>query len=638
MAARYTGGMRVTVIAELALVAVLATACLENPASPDLVSATGLSPQIVEVGDSVQLSGHGFPEGVPARLSFRGDLFRAGQVPERNVEIVVRSQDVSKDTITLSVNDEIERAFCGAGDAAAHTTFRGNVGIAFAAPASGMAPVSGTLRDVDFEIEPKQKSYQVEQERQRVSNEALRFLGLSLTDNGQSDCCTLVEAQGRALLAGLKPGDRLLDFDGVSVIHPSDLVPSGRNRTARLTVRHEGAKSPMVHSIDVQGFRWTIPSELAPALACLLTALGFLLTAVSPIRSLLKSLSNAIATGLAQRLQEHKPSWNKGRVLSVLRQWSNDSALPESASVKIAGVGGIVGVGSLAALMAIREELLSAELDLLLWWLVTSLAITLIALLLSIVHMRNGPRRGLLFAAQALLHQIPLLTLIASIIVVTHTMRLSDIVHAQGGWPQDWLIVHDPALCASAILVLIALSPAVAPPQNIAVSRSGALRNADSEANSPSAALISFVANRLHLWIQALLFSVLVLGGWAAPGLNPAASNYHTAYRLLGIAGLLAKSCFVVATVSTIRWSLGALSLQHTAGWLLRRGLFVAVAMLGLTIVWGYCVRTWAILWADVVVHWVVLGLLLSAWGLLVQQTLQCLKRGVLSVQVNPWI
>ncbi len=637
-AARYTVSMRAIFIPALVGVVCAAAGCIESPASPDLVTVTGLSPQIVELGDSLQVSGHGFPEGVAARLSFRGDLFRAGQPPERNVDIVIRSQDTSKETITLSMNEEIEQAFCGTGDAAAHSTFRGNVNIAFAARASGMAPVSGTLRDVDFEVEPKLKSYQVEQERQRVSNEALRFLGLTLGGGGLSDCCTVVSAQGRALLAGLKPGDRLLDFDGVSVIRSSDLVPSGRTRTARLTVRREDSEVPIVRNIDVQGFRWTIPSELAPALACLLTAVGILLAAISPVRSTLRSLACAIARGIAQRLRDGKTDWPGRHLMAALKRYTADSPLPESASVKVATVGGVIGLGSLSALMAIREELLSAELDLPLWWLVTSLATTLTAFLLSIVHMRNRPVKSLVFAANALLHQVPLLTLITSIVVITRTSRLSDIVHAQGGWPQGWLIVHDPALCLSTVLVLIALVPTVAPPRRLGLTKSGAASDMDIEMRSPSAALISFVANRLHVWVQALLVSILVLGGWTIPGLDAAAQHHHAVFSLLGIAGLLAKTWSVVAVVSTIRWSLGSLSLQHTASWTLRRGVPMALSAMVLTITWVLCVRYWAIMWADTVVHWVVLGLLLAAVGLLIHQTMQRVRHGVIPATVNPWI
>ena len=635
-AARYTWCMRATIPA-LGPLLLIATACVESPTGPDLVTVTGLSPQIVEIGDTLQVSGHGFPEGVPARLSFHGDLFRAGQVPKRNVDIVVRTQDTSKDTVTLSVNDELEQAFCGVGDVAAHATFRGNISIAFSSRASGLAPVSGTLRDVDIEVEPKLKSNQVEQERLHVSNEAQRFLGLTLGDSSPSDCCTVTAAQGRALLAGIKPGDRLLDFDGVSVLRPADLVPSGRNRSARLTVRRQESNTVLVRNIDVQGFRWTIPSELAPAFACVLTALGILLAAISPLGASMRSLASAIARGLDNQLQAKKLR-QLGHWWSILKQCTADSPLPETASVKIAAVGSVVALGSLSAVIAIREELLSAELDLPLWWLITTIAITLTAFLLSLAHARIGVVRSFAFAVQAILHQIPLLALIASIVVVTRTSRLVDIVHAQGGWPQDWLLVHDPALTVTAIVAMIALIPTVAPPKTMVTAKLESACAKRRQAMSPSTALITFVANRLHVWVQALLLSILLLGGWSVPGIESGEANNLVAAKLFAIAVLLAKTWAIIALVSIVRWSIGSLSLRHTARWLLRRGLPVAFAASLLTFTWAYCVRYWAILWADAVVHWVVLGLLLAATGLFIRVTVKRILRDFPLSPVNPWI
>jgi hypothetical protein len=370
-------------------------------------------------------------------------------------------------------------------------------------------------------------------------------------------------------------------------------------------------------------------------LGCLLTALGILFAAVSPIRTLLRSLASAMARGLEKRLVSENFQVTLRHWFSVIKQCTSDMPLPESATVKIAGVGSVVALGSLSAVMTIREELLSSELDLPLWWLLTTFAITLTAFLLSLAHVRSGFVRSVVFATQAILHQIPLLILIVSIIVVTRTSRFADIVHAQGAFPQDWLLVHDPALAVTAILVLVALVPAVAPQKILATS---ADPERSREVISPSASLISFLANRLHVWIQALLLSILLLGGWSVPGAELAAGNGHVTLKLLAIAVLLLKTWAIVAVVSLVRWSVGSLSLRHTARWVLRRGLPLTLSTSLLTFVWAYCVRYWAILWADAVVHWVVLGLLLATGGLLIKLTLNRLRRGVPLSPLNPWI
>ena len=610
------------------------TACIDSSATPDLVSATGLSPRSVEAGDTLQISGRGFPEGVPVRLTFHGDLFRAGKAPQKNVEIVVRTQDTSKDTITLAINDEVEQAFCGAGDFSAHATFRGELSVAFAARSGGLAPVTGTLRNVSLEVQPRLGSYQVEREREKVASEALAFLGLTLDDNATSGCCTVADVQGRGLVAGLRQGDRLLDFDGVTVVRASDLVPSGRNRTARLSVSREGTQGPLVRHVDVQGFRWTIPSELAPALACVLTVLGFVLAWVSPLRTLLSAMAGALARRLSENAAGQLSSvLNRNRMTSAVRRYALDAPLPESAAVRVAILGSVIGLGSLCTVMTIREELLSAELDLPLWWLATTMAFALSAFVLSLAHWRLGFVKSLLGALYATVHQLPLLGLIISIAIVTRTSRISDIVRFQKGWPQQWLLFHDPALFVSAILALVALTPEVLPSMTTGSARSATVPNA-----SASAGMMSFVVNRLHLWVECVLLAIIVLGGWAVPGLGHE-SPPSTALKLLAIGGLLVKVSLLVATVSIVRWALGAVRQQHSIRWTLRWGLPVSVGATAVTIAWNYWVRHFAITWADTVMHFVIMGLFTAATTLLVLQTRSRLRSGSSSMAlVSPWI
>jgi len=620
-------------VTALGLALLMVGGCVDGSASPDLVSATGVSPQSVELGDTLQVAGRGFPEGVPARLSFHGDLFRAGKPPQRNVDIVVRTQDTSKDAISLLINDEVERAFCGSGDLASHATFRGDITVAFSARSAGMAPVTGRLRDVSLQVQPKIGSYQVERERQRVADEALKFLGLTLSDSSPTDCCTVLGAQGRALLAGLNPGDHILDFDGVTVSRASDLVPSGRNRSARLSIRREGAQTPIVRNIDVQGFRWTIPSELAPALACMLTVIGILIAWVSPIRHLVGTIAGAMARSLEEHRRTRGLGWARLRLSSTLRHCTSDTQLPEFASVRVAAVGSVVALGGLCTIMAVREELLSAELDLPLWWIGTTLVLALSSFMLSLAHFRGGFVKSLAVALHAIVHQVPTLALIISVILVTRTSRLADIVHAQSGWPQQWLLVHDPALAVSVILALLALVPQIADPRFS--ERYPAFATSAGPASS-SAGLMSFVANKLHLWVQCVLLAMLVLGGWSVPGIEHTAMSSAT--KLLAIAGLLSKAFVLVAIVSLARWSLGTVRLQHTLAWTLRCGVPISILASVGTLGWNYCVRHWAITWADAVMHWVVLGLLSAMITLVFVQTRSRLRHSASLSVVSPWI
>ena len=616
----------------------LALGCAEETASPDLVQLTGVSPQVVESGDTVQIAGHGFPEGSPARLSFQGDVFRAGQAPKRGVEVIVRTQDTSKDTITLVVNDELENAFCGVGDTATHAVFRGTVRLAFAASANSLAPISGNLKGVTLEVLPRFKSVQSTRERQLLSQQALNFLGLHLAESGQSDCCTVATAEGRALLAGIKSGDKLIEFDGVPVRSPLDLVPSGRNRTASVSIQSESSTLPVIRNVDVQGFRWTIPSELAPAFAALLLVLGFIAGFASPVRKAFLSLSISIAKGIERShpRQGVRTAWNAG--LSAMRNYVSDLPLPDLAALKVAQLTSVIAIGGLCGILAVREELVSGELDLVLWWLVSTVTISLGAFALAIARLMNRFAQCLLFTAQAALHQFPLLLLIASSVIVARSAHLADIVRMQGAWPHNWLFVHDPAFTITALLAMAALIPTaeLATPNRDWVKLTAFVQPPNS--NSPGVALLSFATNQLHLWVQSVLLATLLFGGWSVPGATSVANQHPITWMLLATLILLLKSWLIISVLSAVRSLFQRLTYRHTAPWVLKFGSPWGLLCGLLTSTWVWGVRYWALPWADTVMHWVMLSLVVAFILALALSTLGRIRHGHEGTIGSHWI
>jgi NADH:ubiquinone oxidoreductase subunit H len=288
--------------------------------------------------------------------------------------------------------------------------------------------------------------------------------------------------------------------------------------------------------------------------------------------------------------------------------------------------------------LAIHQELVTAELDLLLWWLVSAMTITLATLFSALAQGQSRPKESLLRAVQAGIHQIPLLVLGISVIVVTRTSRLGDIVRSQGGWPQNWLIFHDPALALIALVAAAALVPSSVPGGRILSAVPSATKLGLREEESAGGSLLAFVANRLYLWIQALLLSNLVLGGWSMPGLASSASDNQLSYKLVAVGILLLKTWAVIAVISTIRSSVGFPGLRHTAHWLSRRALPVSLAACAITCAWTWALRYWAIVWADAVMHWVVLWLLVAAVTWLVFRVAERLRNGSPLAAAKPWL
>src|SRR5258706_14993561 len=99
--------------------------CVSTEAPPQLLNVLDFAPREAEVGDRLEVIGAGFPEGKTAHVVFKGTLHRPGRKPIKGVEIDVDAASSSADKVDMMFTEGLQTAFCGSGDDAAHTTFRG---------------------------------------------------------------------------------------------------------------------------------------------------------------------------------------------------------------------------------------------------------------------------------------------------------------------------------------------------------------------------------------------------------------------------------------------------------------------------------------------------------------------------------
>ena len=186
-------------------------ACEPRDASPNLLEVTDLNPHSLEVGDRLTLNGSGFPEGRAAKLSFHGDVFRAGQTPLHDVTIVAPAAASEPHSISLTLNAELAREFCGVGDAV-HATFRGAATAAFAARESGAPPVRGTLEGVILDVNPASISKTAQAAHEAEAARFAQFAGMAVVHSEERDVLLVdtLDPDGRAARAGLMPGGALL--------------------------------------------------------------------------------------------------------------------------------------------------------------------------------------------------------------------------------------------------------------------------------------------------------------------------------------------------------------------------------------------------------------------------------------------
>jgi len=591
----------------LGLVWLVAGPRWDTPGSLQLIRVGDFAPRDVEPGDRVAIVGEGFPAGKPARVTFRGVLHRPGALAQKGAEISVWGTVAAPDRVEVAFDDAAEALFCGAGDRATHTTFEGDLEVAFASALPGAPPIAGFLGGVTFDVRPGPNAEA--SEREREADRLLAFLGLHLAPQWRADGLRVdaVASESRAQAAGIATGDVLESFDGVRVRSPGDVLPAPGERDATLVLRRVSLPGPVVRTVCVGGFRPELPGEWVASALAILGALGVVLLFAAPT-----------PTGVSKWLQ-----FAIARARNRLASRRARRSMRAAAAVCWADVGGdIIPVGlfavvdaaacALIALLPFGQFRLAATLDV--GILVAGSGSALVAAtLVSGRSIGGGARRALHVAWQ---QALPLVA-VAGVVLATGSLRLQEIAGAQGGWPWDWLVFQSPAAPIALVLLL-----------------SGARIDFGAEGEIADGPWLRAVLRAYRIVVSGLA-SVLFLGAWSIPGSSFAEQDGRPILQLLGAACLIAKTGLVVLGMAWSRWVLAPLPLSQrsrlTALWLFPAGL----ATFGLGALWSF--------WSPRAATQATLtGALLIAAVLGVAALAQRLRHGLLSpaneVRLSPFL
>jgi NADH-quinone oxidoreductase subunit H len=539
------------------VVLALCSGCDARDSSPNLLELTDLNPHSLEVGDRLTLKGSGFPEGRAAKVSFQGDVFRAGQSPLRDVTIVATAAASDPHSIAVTLNADLAREFCGVGDAV-HATFRGATSAAFQARGAGAPPVRGTLEGVVLDVNPASISKLTLAAHEAEAQRFAQYAGMAVVHSEERDVLLVdtVDPDGRASRAGLLPGDALLELDGVRLASLSDLIPPPRARLSHVSVRRGDVQEPSTFALDVSGFQPGSPSELAPAATLLGFAVALLLIFASPLGRALSWLEGRLVSRVRDRGRPTPWSRAQGdlKPLGFVRV-----ALSELPSSPLPYFVFIMDSAWLT-LLAMNRTIWARELDLPVLFLGSLTALCATAL---IVGGREPGRRfsllaGLRHVLLTLVFQTPVLSAMACAVLLSGSLRSDDILAAQGGWPWQWFAFASPVALAIFVLLVLGLVPVVA-------RAPGALSAAVSEAAEKAARRQSTtLAEWSHLILTSGVISLVFLGGPRLPG-APAGDSAGLWLQVCGALLFQAKAVLVLSSVLLLRFASNRVRLSEVA-------------------------------------------------------------------------
>lgn len=575
-----------TVLLSIALAVVLGGCRLDDP-GPDLLAIADLSPHDVDVGDRLELIGSGFPEGKPATVVFRGELRRPGKKPVRGAKIVAKAASMSANRVALQLTEDLQVAFCGRGDAADHTTFRGDISVAFSPKVSGTEPVAGTLHNAVLDVEGPAVPRDVAAARKAEAERAQTFLGLELASDASGELSVKgVAPKGRAERAGVQPGDVLIDLDGTSLLAPTDLVPSGDQRFAELTLRRGRLREPLVRRIDVQGFRHRAPSDLAVSAILIGLAVGLLILFMSPTAGLLAWAERRVALRL-KATRSRNPGG--GALRRALRAIVSDDLLPASIDkplLRLLPYVIFVAASAAFTVLAFGRSLIAPDLDVGILLLSTITALVASGLMLG--GFRRGGRwslvDGIVGALSILSYQVPLVLGVVCVVLTAGSLRVDDVVASQGSAPWSWYAFSSPVLLLAFALVMAATLPEAsrAPLE---------LPEADGEtpgvvSSHPALRCVMFLAEWGAVFVTSGVAAALFLGGWRLPGVSWNVQQSSTSLLALGALLFQVKCWSLVLGSLALRWALPRVRIEQMAALCWRYLVPLSLVALLSTVLW----------------------------------------------------
>jgi NADH-quinone oxidoreductase subunit H len=547
----------------LGLAAVPLLAACERDASPQLITVLDLAPREAEVGDRLELTGSGFPQGRAAHVTFHGTLNRPGEAPVLGADIPLEGVVTSAQVIELVYGEPLEAVFCRAGEDAVHTTFEGEVEVAFSAAAAGAPPIVATLRDVTLDLRPPAPRRGIAEARAHEGERALAYAGIHLGERTSSSGGLLVaeiEPGSRAETAGILPGDLVVSFDHVRVGSVADVIPAPRHPMVAVGIRRGTSAREEIREIKMDGYRPPPPSDLLAAALVLGVATALLLLFTAP----------------------------RGAWLAWLGRRFAASHQVESAASSVPRIGPTVSrilfaaVTLLWAAVPIAMHPLVRELDagVPFAFAVTSLALVACA-------SARGFRAKIAAAVRVVSLDAPAAIALVAVVVMTGSVRLHEVVRAQGALPWEWFVFKTPMAFLAFVTFLIVLV-VQGLPEATSLGEHGALGLAAATkpvADDDARPFARAIADWVHLAVLSGLAAAAFLGGWQIPGLAPGEAT-ALAWRLVGAVLLVAKTLAVMALLVRTRRALPGMTSRAVIGLAWRVLVPLAVLSLLLTLAW----------------------------------------------------
>jgi NADH-quinone oxidoreductase subunit H len=164
-------------------------------------------------------------------------------------------------------------------------------------------------------------------------------------------------------------------------------------------------------------------------------------------------------------------------------------------------------------------------------------------------------------AAQIISYEIPAGMALLVPVLLAGSLSVQQIIRAQGGWPWQWYVFHDPAAMAAFVIYFIsALAEGNRTPFDLPEAESELVSGYNTEYSGMRFSYF-FLVEWGNMWVMSALATSLFFGGWNIPFLSADAFDKlqglsALGFEILSLAIFTLKTLFFVFVVMWLRWTL----------------------------------------------------------------------------------